>query len=63
MTKEQLKRAREIEKELKVCNNILGFQRNANVEFCHNFCGFMKKELFDVVKKKKADLEHEFENL
>ena len=63
MTDEQYKRACEIKKKLQTCNNMLIWEKSKNVEFAKNFCGFIQKELFDVVKKKKAELEREYSEL
>ena len=63
MTDKQYKRADEIKKQLKTCENMLSFENSKVVEFANNFCGFMQKELFDVVKKKKAELEREYSEL
>ena len=63
MTDKQLNRAKEIKKHIKTCNNILSFEKNKNVWFCNNEFSFMKKEIFDVVKKKRAELEREYNEL
>lgn len=63
MTDKQFKKANEIKKQIKTCENILGWQGVKTVEFANNRCEFMRNELFDVVKKKKAELEREYSEL
>lgn len=63
MTDEQFKRANEIKKQIKTCENILSFEDSNVVIFANNNCNFIQKELFNVVKKKKAELEREYSEL
>jgi hypothetical protein len=63
MTDKQFERAKEIKNQLQLCNNMLSFEKDNNVIFANNFCRFIQKDLFDVVKKKKAELEREYSEL
>lgn len=63
MTDKQLNRAKELKRQIKICNNILTLEKDKNVWFCNSEISFMRKELFDVVKSKKADLEREYSDL
>lgn len=63
MTDKQLYRAKELKKQIKTCDNILSFEKDKNVWFCNNEISFMRKEIFGVVKSKKAELEREYSEL
>ena len=63
MTDKQYKRANEIKRLLHICHNMLSFENTKCLEFAHNRCDFIQKELFDVVKKKEAELEREYNEL
>ena len=63
MTDKQLARAKELKKQIKTCDNILSFEIDKNLWFCNNEFSFMRKEIFDVVKSKKAELEREYSEL
>ena len=43
MTDKQFERASEIKKQLKLCNNMLSFEKDNNVIFANNFCRFIQK--------------------
>ena len=63
MTDKQLRKAKELKKQIQTCDNILSFEVNKCVWLCDNEFSFMKKEIFDAVKNKKAELQAEFDNL
>ena len=63
MTDKQFERAEEIKKQIKLCENMLSFEGSNVVVFANNNCNFIQKELFNVVKKKKAELEREYSEL